>query len=132
MKANVMSEIAALSYIEADNGRVLCVWNRRYQTWGLPGGKAEGDEHVLDTLVRELREETSLEVGAREFLMVERSAADNGRLVFVYRVRPLGKPRAVEPGTVFAWLTRDDMLAKSRWAGFYRKLFDVADEAPWS
>jgi ADP-ribose pyrophosphatase YjhB (NUDIX family) len=38
--------------------------------WDLPGGFVEEDEHPLDTIRRELREETGLEVEPLEFLGV--------------------------------------------------------------
>ena len=33
-----------------------------YSTWGLPGGKVEYQEHPHDTLKREVKEETNLEI----------------------------------------------------------------------
>jgi ADP-ribose pyrophosphatase YjhB (NUDIX family) len=39
-------------------GRVVLMRRRDTGTWGLPGGMAEWGERVLETLARELREET--------------------------------------------------------------------------
>ena len=38
--------------------------------WDLPGGFLEENEHPLDALVRELREETGLEIEPQEFVGV--------------------------------------------------------------
>jgi len=38
---------AAVSYVEREDGRILCVWNSRYGGWALPGGKVEEGETVL-------------------------------------------------------------------------------------
>jgi NADH pyrophosphatase NudC (nudix superfamily) len=51
---------AAVSYIERQDGRLLCVWNQRYEGWSLPGGMVEDGESPEQALGRELREETSL------------------------------------------------------------------------
>jgi len=50
---------AAVSLIEQD-GRLLCVWNRRYEGWSLPGGMVEPGESPRQAQERELREETGL------------------------------------------------------------------------
>jgi hypothetical protein len=48
---------AALVYHTRDDGAVLAVWNRRYEVWGLPGGKVEAGETVRRAAVREFTEE---------------------------------------------------------------------------
>ncbi len=59
-------------------GRILMVENSRYidgrdqRTWDLPGGQVEPGELLLETLARELTEETGLQItGTPEFLFVQ-------------------------------------------------------------
>jgi 8-oxo-dGTP pyrophosphatase MutT (NUDIX family) len=44
------------------DGRILLQRHREGGDWGLPGGAVEPEEDPADALVREVREETSLEV----------------------------------------------------------------------
>lgn len=52
---------AAVSLVERDDRRILCVWNRRYGGWAMPGGMVEPGETAEDTQRRELREEAGVE-----------------------------------------------------------------------
>ncbi len=45
-----------------DAGQVLLIQSERYATWSLPGGLVESDESVAQAAVREVHEETGLEV----------------------------------------------------------------------
>lgn len=51
--------------VRDDHGRVLLLRHRlwpAYRAWGLPGGYVNAGERLEDGVVREVREETSLEV----------------------------------------------------------------------
>lgn len=43
-------------------GRLLLVWQRAEQVWSTPGGMIEPDERPAEAVVREMREETGLQV----------------------------------------------------------------------
>jgi ADP-ribose pyrophosphatase YjhB (NUDIX family) len=65
--------VAAL--IHDERGRVLVV-HRTYsieEPWALPGGWLEGRESIEQTLVRELREETGLDVRVGPLLAIDRT-----------------------------------------------------------
>lgn len=129
---------AAVALIEREDGRLLCVWNRRYVGWSLPGGMVEEGESIIEGLVRELLEETSLRATSA-MLVHERSVEtetgiagqDRASVVSVYRIFGAeGTPREVEPSSPVTWLTREEFLAWSPFAPFYRELLGCLEAAP--
>lgn len=60
-KANALVP-AASAIISDKRGRILLHWRRDNGLWGLPGGTMELGESIGETIVREVREESGLEV----------------------------------------------------------------------
>lgn len=95
-------------------GRLLLVKRKHdpYQGWwGLPGGAVELGEAVEEALIREVREETGLDVAVGDFLLLRNAIGrdDAGAItyhyvVLFYRARVLG-------GTLRA----GDDAEKARW-----------------
>ncbi len=53
-------------------GRILLVRTRKWSnTWGIPGGKIDHGETMLEAYVREMREEVGLEVENSRFVMIQ-------------------------------------------------------------
>lgn len=69
-----------------DDG-VLLSGNRWYTNkplvWTLPGGRAEAGEGIADTLVREFREETGLEIEVGELAYVAESRSEVQKQIFL-------------------------------------------------
>jgi ADP-ribose pyrophosphatase YjhB (NUDIX family) len=83
--------------------------------WDLPGGFVEEDEHPLETLRRELREETNLEVEPLEFLGVwmdtygsDSTAASTLNLFWTARVLG-GEPRPADDVAELGWFAPDEL-----------------------
>jgi 8-oxo-dGTP pyrophosphatase MutT (NUDIX family) len=123
-----VAKVAAVSYIEREDGRLLCVWNQRYGGWSLPGGMVEPGEPVEVALARELKEETgciltgfvSLYKGPHGIANEDNSRAS---LVYIFRVQKTGEPREMELGCPVTWLTREQFLKWSPFTSFYEKVF---------
>ncbi len=106
------------------NAREIGGWQQR--VWDLPGGQVEPGELLGETLVRELREETGLEVrGNPEFLFVQEGEKKvNGRRVhawrsFFFEVREFaGKPSACNEVLDVCWM-RSDQLDRSLRAPYH-------------
>jgi len=55
-----------------DSGRVLMIRTQKWSNlWGIPGGKIKFGEPSVQALQREIKEETNLDVGDIEFVMVQ-------------------------------------------------------------
>ncbi len=83
--------------------------------WDLPGGFVEDDEHPLDTVRRELREETGLEVAPLDFLGVwmdryseDESGESTLNLYWTARVVG-GEPEAADDVSELRWFAPDDL-----------------------
>ena len=85
--------------------------------WDLPGGFVDDGEHPLDTLRRELREETALEVEPLEFLgvWIDRYSEDESgpsTLNLYWRARVVGgRPQAADDVSELRWFARDELPA---------------------
>lgn len=120
---------AAVAMIQREDGRFLCVWNKRYGGWTFPGGKVEKDETMLKALARELREETSLKmIGLPTTVYVGETCIeadpDRGRMVYVNLIeRWSGTPCEMELGCPVTWLTFDEFMRWTPFKEFYAKVF---------
>lgn len=117
---------AAVSLIEKD-GKLLCVYNRRYEGWTLPGGLVEEGETSEQGQERELREETGLCTKSARLAWsgIHAGPEKEGRasIVDIYIVEAEGQPEPVEPGCPIHWMTRDEFLAKCPFAETYKRIF---------
>lgn len=65
-----MKNFGVFGLVKDNAGRVLLVKQKRGRgTWSLPGGKLQSGERVIDGLLREVREETGLEVKPLDLAM---------------------------------------------------------------
>jgi ADP-ribose pyrophosphatase YjhB (NUDIX family) len=101
-----------------DRGRILLA-RRAVEpflgAWDLPGGFVEVDEHPRDTVRRELREETGLEVEPDDFLgiwMDRYSEDESGSSTLnLYWRAPAGRgePRAADDVSELRWFAPDEL-----------------------
>lgn len=106
--------------------RVLCVWNKRYKTWSLPGGKVEDGETPEAAQRRELEEECGMLTQGAHLVHEGPHGlkSDRGRAsaVCVFLVDAIGEPCAIEEGCPVQWMTVVDFLAQSSFGSFYEKV----------
>ena len=118
---------AAVSVIVDDGespSRVLCVWNRRYKTWSLPGGMVEEGETPEQAQRRELEEETGMLTSTALLVHagphgLPSTRPDRASVVHVFMVEAFGEPRAVEEGCDVKWMTVAEFLDQSAFRDFY-------------
>lgn len=102
-------------------GRVLLIRRGKeplYGRWVVPGGTVELGETLQQALVREMREETDLEVEPLEVLSVfDRIERKDGRVVYHYVIvdylcrSPSGEARAASDALDVAWVAPADFPA---------------------
>ncbi|WP_077328241.1 NUDIX hydrolase [Virgibacillus siamensis] len=54
--------VAALGFVENDHEEILIVKERRSGEWVFPGGQVEAGENLMDGLIREVKEESGIDV----------------------------------------------------------------------
>lgn len=81
--------------------------------WCLPGGKIDYGQTVAEALLREVREETALEVQSAEFLLLQDSLPPEPGgmhcLNLYFRCRAQGELRLNDESSAFAWVTADNL-----------------------
>ncbi len=84
-----MTRIGTFAIIFDDQGRVLLGHRRDLDIWNLPGGRMEPGELPDEAVVREVREETGLQVRVDRLLAVYGKEGKD-ELIFLFRCVPVG------------------------------------------
>jgi 8-oxo-dGTP diphosphatase len=121
----------AVGAIAVDHGRLLCI--RRGHgpgagLWSVPGGRVEAGEMLLEAVVREVMEETGLEVVVDRFVgYVERIGEDHHFVILDFAVTlldPDTDPIAGDDAAEAAWVPFEDLGDLRLVEGLYEFLRD--------
>ncbi len=112
-----------------DGDRIL-VQNRRNPDWPgivFPGGHVESGESFVDSVIREIKEETGLDISNVELCGVKQFTYKNGTvryIVFLYRTHTYtGELKDSEEGEVF-WINKDQLSEYTAAEGF-EEMYEV-------
>jgi ADP-ribose pyrophosphatase YjhB (NUDIX family) len=109
-----------------DAGRFLVIRRTDNGDWEPPGGVLELHESITDGLVREVYEETGVQVRASALTGVYKNMM-RGIVALVFRCEVVhGQPRPTSEAREFAWLAPDELV--ERMTGAYSvRLLDALD-----
>ena len=118
--------VSVAAAIIDDEGRFLAIRRADNGAWEPPGGVLELDESIEAGLVREVEEETGLQVEPTALTGVYKNMR-RGIVALVFRCRVIGETPRPTPETLdMQWLTRDQL--DDRMAEAYRvRLTDAVD-----
>ena len=80
-------------------------------TWGLAGGKIDTDEHILDSLTRELKEELGYEFHNVKVIPIEKFTSDNEKFSYHTFLIPIDNefvPELNYEHRGYCWVSLDD------------------------
>lgn len=130
MPSSEKTIITNMCMIEKDDGQIL-IQDRNSNNWPgvtFPGGKVEKNESFVDSVVREVFEETGLTIqnplicGTKQF----QTDQDERYIVLMYRANQFsGTLRSSDEGEVF-WINKDD-LSNYQLANDFEQMFKVMD-----
>lgn len=95
-----------------NSGRVLLIRRRDSGEWQAPGGVLELDESFEDGVVREVREETGVEVEVEQLTGVYKNITRHV-VALVYRCRPIGGAAyPTDESVEVTWISLDDAIER--------------------
>jgi 8-oxo-dGTP diphosphatase len=101
--------VSVAAAIVNESGQLLAVRRRGNGHWEPPGGILELDETIQAGLVREVREETGLEVEPQALSGVYKNMR-RGIVALVFRCRVIGgEPRPTREAEQVSWLSPDEV-----------------------
>lgn len=116
MNRNTLVELTNMCMIYDDNGNVLVEAKAVGEKQGLifPGGHVESHESVVDSVIREIKEETGLTISELEFCGIKDWIEHDGSryIVFLYKTNKYeGNIQSSTEGEVF-WMPLEKLKKK--------------------
>lgn len=116
MNRNTLVELTNMCMIYDDNGNVLVEAKAVGEKQGLifPGGHVESHESVVDSVIREIKEETGLTISELEFCGIKDWIEHDGSryIVFLYKTNKYeGNIQSSTEGEVF-WMPLEELKKK--------------------
>lgn len=109
---NAKFVVGVTGVVRDDDGRVLMLRHRMWppgRQWGLPSGFARKGEDFRDTVVREVKEETALDVEVGRLVLL--NSGFRTRLEVAYEARLLGGELRIDPAEILEarWCRPDEL-----------------------
>ena len=111
--------VAVTAFVVDESGRVLLIRRSDNDLWALPGGAQELGESIAETVVRETREESGVDVEVTGLVgiysnpnhVIEFSDGEvRQQFSICFRARPVsGSPAASDESTEVRWVAHDEL-----------------------
>ena len=131
-KGEVLVSVAAV--IEGEKHKILLIWEGDtpyHEYWVIPGGYVRPNETVKQAVVREVREETGLEilptilVGIYDDFIGDEKNVSTHHLIIGYVAKIVGGELSVTPeATEYAWMDIEDILKSARVPQIFKIILD--------
>lgn len=113
--------VAAGGFVENDQGEILLVKVRRDGNWVFPGGQVEVGENLMDGLIREIKEESGIDVTVSQLVGIYSNTATyeghSGvkivptKVMFDFVCKPIGgKLTTSDETSDCRWFRKEDVL----------------------
>ena len=105
--------VGALVYAKSTNRYLFLLRNKSRQQghWGIPGGKLDTGETVIQALVREIQEEIGVDYTNKKFIPLETFTADNQKFIyytFLVKVDQEFVPTLNDEHRGYCWVQLED------------------------
>ncbi len=122
----VLYKIAVVVMVVNEEDKLLLVRNP-YRGWEFPGGYVDKEETLKDGAIREVKEESGIEVEVMELLGVEQNSLKRTN-VFVFKGRPVtGKLCLSDETRDVGYFTLKESLSKIKVERFKERLLKCVD-----
>lgn len=113
--------VAVLGYVENNNNEILLVKTHREGEWVFPGGQVENGENLIDGVIREVKEESGIDVKVSKLVGIFSNTAQykghSGvdivptKLMMDFVCEPTGGEFTANPETSESrWIKKDKVL----------------------
>ncbi|KZE69129.1 ADP-ribose pyrophosphatase [Fictibacillus phosphorivorans] len=130
--------VAVGGLVEDDNGNILLV-KTHHNGWVFPGGQVEAGENLMDALVREVKEESGMDVTVSHLVGVYSNTAQykwhDGvtdiptKVMFDFVCKPVGGKLSVSDETTDSrWVAKDEVLDLLTGEAYHTRYLDYLNK----